>query len=305
MALSVSGEQVELSFNEHRVTVVEVGGGPRTYSLGDWSVLDGYPVDAMCDGGRGQPLLPWPNRLAEGSYEFGGREHQLPIDEIGMSNAIHGLTRWLNWRAVDRRPDCVTMTLTLRPRPGYPFALELRLTYQLGDDGLAIHTEATNVGSEPLPFGAGYHPYFSVGTAMVDEVTLSVPASQTLELDGRGRPTGKLFDVAGTELDFRAARPIGVTRLDTCFTGLQRDATGKATVELRGPDGRSIEVWMDASYRWAMIYSGETLAPTRRRQGLAVEPMSCPPNAFRSGEGLRVLAPGEAFRATWGIRPRR
>jgi aldose 1-epimerase len=304
MADAASGAQFELSAGQQRATVVEVGGGLRTYTLGDWSILDGYAAQAMCDGGRGQPLLPWPNRLGDGRYAFEGREYQLPIDEVSASNAIHGLTRWLNWHTVDQQPDRLTMALTLHSRPGYPFPLDLRLTYRLADDGLAIHTEAINVGSQSLPFGAGFHPYYTVGTPLVDAATLRVPASHTLELDGRGLPTGRLLDVANGELDFRVGRPIDATRLDTCFTNLERDTAGNTSVELAGPDGRHVEVWMDGNYRWLMVYSGETLAPARRRQGLAVEPMTCPPNAYRSGDGLRVLEPGEAFRGTWGIRPR-
>jgi aldose 1-epimerase len=304
MADAASGAQFELRSGQQHATVVEVGGGLRTYTLGDWSILDGYVAEALCDGGRGQPLLPWPNRLADGHYSFEGHEYQLPIDEVSASNAIHGLTRWLNWHAVDQQPDRVTMALTLHPRQGYPFTLDLRLTYRLADAGLAVHAEAVNVGSQSLPFGAGFHPYYTVGTPLVDAATLRVPAARTLELDGRGLPTGRLLDVANTDRDFRTARPIGATRLDTCFTDFERDAAGNASVDLTGPDGRQLAVWMDANYRWVMVYSGETLAPARRRQGLAVEPMTCPPNAYRSGDGLRVLAPGEAFRGTWGIRPR-
>jgi aldose 1-epimerase len=304
MADAASGAQFELNSGQQRATVVEIGGGLRTYTLGDWSILDGYGAEALCDGGRGQPLLPWPNRLADGHYRFEGREYQLPIDEVSASNAIHGLTRWLNWRAVDQQPDRVTMALRLHPRPGYPFSLDVRLTYRLADDGLAVHAEAVNVGSQSLPFGVGFHPYYAVGTPLVDAATLRVPAARMLELDSRGLLTGRLLDVAKTDRDFRTARPIGATRLDTCFTDFERDAAGNASVDLAGPDARQVEVWMDANYRWVMVYSGETLAPARRRQGLAVEPMTCPPNAYRSGDGLRVLAPGEAFRGTWGIRPR-
>ena len=305
MPTAASGQQFELSAGTQRATVVEVGGGLRTYTLDDWSILDGYPIDRMCDGGRGQPLLPWPNRLADGRYHFDGQDYQLPIDEVSVSNAIHGLTRWLNWTAVDQQPSQVTLAQTLHPRAGYPFSLELRLSYRLDDDGLTVTTQATNVGERSLPFGAGFHPYFSVGTPLVNDATLRVPADQTLELDARSLPTGRVRDVANTELDFRVAHGIGTTKLDTCYTGLQHDARGETGVELSGPDGRRVTIWMDANFGWVMVYSGETLVPERRRQGLAVEPMTCPPNAFRTGDGLRVIAPGEAFEARWGVRPSR
>jgi aldose 1-epimerase len=63
-----SGEQFEIRHGQQRLTVVEVGGGIREYVVGDRSVLDPYPIDAVCDGEHGTPLIPWPNRLADGAY---------------------------------------------------------------------------------------------------------------------------------------------------------------------------------------------------------------------------------------------
>ena len=77
-----SGEQLELSFGEQRAVVVEVGAGLRAYAVGGREVLDGYPADEMCASGRGQVLMPWPNRIEDGSYEFDGRRHQLPLTEV-------------------------------------------------------------------------------------------------------------------------------------------------------------------------------------------------------------------------------
>jgi aldose 1-epimerase len=300
---SPSGQQVEISAGDQRATIVEVGGGIRTYHRGEWAVLDGYEHDHMCDGGRGQPLLPWPNRLADGRYSFGGDSYQLPIDEVALGNSIHGLTRWASWTATEVAPDQVTMALTLHPRPGYPFELELRMTYALSQDGLSVRTRATNVGVRPLPFGAGYHPYVAVGP-LVDDAELRVPARYTLATDERQLPTGEKVAVDGGALDFRSARRIGALKLDTCFTGFERDADGLGTVEVRGTNGRGLSVWFERSYEWLMVFTGDTLAPARRRQGLALEPMTCPANAFRSGVGLLTLAPGATFDARWGIRPR-
>jgi aldose 1-epimerase len=53
-----------------------------------------------------------------------------------------------------------------------------------------------------------------------------------------------------------------------------------------------------------MLFTGDSLPDaSRRRGGLGVEPMTCAPNAFASGDGLRVLEPGESFSAAWGIAP--
>src|SRR6266566_1670014 len=120
-----SGRQFELTAGQQRAVIVEVGGGLREYAVDGQPLLDGYAIDAMADGGRGQPLLPWPNRLADGRYVFGGRTLQLPIDELERRNASHGLTRWQNWNVLEQAADRVRLGLVVHPRPGYVFTLAL------------------------------------------------------------------------------------------------------------------------------------------------------------------------------------
>jgi aldose 1-epimerase len=185
-----SGEQVELVHGDQRVVVVEVGGGLRTYSNGDRAVLDGYGEQELCSSGRGQLLIPWPNRIADGCYQFDGQVLQLALDEPQRANAIHGLVRWSAWVIAEREPDRVLLEHLLYPQPGFPFTLELRIEYNLADDGLTVHTGATNVGAEICPYGAGAHPYLAVHASRVDEVTLQVPARTVLDADERGLPVG-------------------------------------------------------------------------------------------------------------------
>ena len=294
-----SGEQTVLRHGPWEAVVVEVGGALRELTRDGQAVLDGYPEGEMASGGRGQPLMPWPNRLAGGAYEFGGRRMQAPLSEPAAGNAIHGLVRWSNWTTTARSIGRCTTELRLNPQPAYPFTLDLRLEYDLGDDGLTVTMTAENAGSGDLPFGAGFHPYLTAGTALVDEAILTVPATAWLPSDERGIPTGEVRTVEG-ELDLRAGRPIGASVLDHCFTGLERDGDGRAAVTLEGPSGR-VGLWMDETFGYAMVFTGDTLSADRRRRGVAVEPMTCAANAFTSGEGLVVLAPGERLVGRWGI----
>src|SRR5262245_4069956 len=140
-----SGAQYEIVHAAQRAVIVEFGGGLRSYAVGDRDVLDGYARGEMCAAGRGQVLAPWPNRLADGSYEFNGRRHQLPLTEPDAHNAIHGLVQWQPWRACEQEARRVVVEHVLRPQPGYPFALELRIEYALSDDGLMVSMRATNV----------------------------------------------------------------------------------------------------------------------------------------------------------------
>ena len=300
--IAPSGEQIEITSGEHRAVVVSVGAGLRTYTAGGRDVLAGYGAGEMSPSGRGQMLIPWPNRLQGGSYEFDGRRHQLPLNEAGGHNAIHGLVRWVPWTAGEREPHRVVMRYTLHPQPGYPFALALALEYRLAADGLEVRTTATNVGPEPCPYGAGAHPYLTVGTPTVDPAILLAPARTELRSDHEGIPIDSV-PVEGTEFDFRRSRPIGPTRLDNAFTDLERGTDGRARVELRPPDGKGgVALWVDHAYPYLMLFTGDTLGAAARRS-LAVEPMTCPPNAFRTGRDLIRLEPGGSFTSTWGIQP--
>ncbi len=221
-----SGEQVEISFEDQRAVVVGVGGGLRTYAAGGRDVLDGYGADEMCSSGRGQVLLPWPNRLEDGQYEFGGQTHQAALNELSTRTAIHGLVRWVEWNVVEREPHRVVLEHLLHPQPGYPFLLALSLEYSLSTDGLRVRTTATNTGTTACPYGSGAHPYLTVGTQTIDSVVLRAPARTMLRSDERSLPVGT-EPVDGTEYDFRQPAPIGD---DEARQRLHRISSGTPTV---------------------------------------------------------------------------
>ncbi|MGA6966992.1 MAG: hypothetical protein WBZ51_25700, partial [Xanthobacteraceae bacterium] len=178
----------------------------------------------------------------------------------------------------------------LYPQPGYPFSLTLSIEYALSDSGLRVRTTATNVGTGPCPYGSGAHPYLTLGTATVDRLLLRVPGRTVLRSDARGLPIGTEA-VQDTEYDFRQPRQIGSTTLDHAFTDLERDEDGLARVELLDPDhGTRVSLWVDESHPYLMLFSGDPL-PDVHRRSLAVEPMTCPPNAFRTGDALIRLEP--------------
>jgi aldose 1-epimerase len=297
-----SGEQIELRAGDQRAVVVEVGAGLRDYRHGDTQVLHGYGRDEIAGAGHGQLLLPWPNRIGEGAYSFDGVTHQLPLNELERRNAIHGLVRWLPWLVRDREPNRVSLEHRLHPQPGYPFALRLTADYQLTAEGLAVRLGAVNEGDGPCPFGAGAHPYLTL-RAPVDGLELRVPAATVIRSDERGLPR-ETVDVDADGLDFRDRRPIGATVLDHCFGTLDRDSDGIARVTLDDPaSGDGVTLWVDAAYPYLMVFTGDPV-PDVNRRALAVEPMSCPPDAFRSGEALVQLQPGESWSGSWGIAPR-
>lgn len=302
-SVAPSGAQYTIAHGAQRAVITEVGATLRSYAVDGQAFVDGFAASEMSSGGRGQVLAPWPNRLAGGSYEFAGTRYQLAISEARTGNASHGLVRWANWQLVAQDAASVTLGLTLHPQSGYPFALALALTYRLAEDGLTVSTVARNVGTSALPFGLGFHPYFTVGTTLVDDAIFTLPAATSLPTDERMIPSGR-DSVAGGPLDFRNARPIGDTIIDTCFTELARDEQGRARIVLAAPDGGPVlTLTLDGAFDFVQVYTGNNLPdPATRRRGLAIEPMTCPANAFNSGDGLIALAPGEEFAAAWNIR---
>lgn len=301
---SHTGAQWRLTHGEQSAVVVQLGGALRDYTVNGRPVLDGFAAGSAITGGRGQLLAPWPNRVGGGRYRFGASDLQLPLTEPEKNNAIHGLLRWTLWNLLAHTDDAVRIGTTLCPQPGYPFLLDVCVEYRLGPEGLEAAVTATNSGTAPAPYGVGQHPYLTVGTDVVDTALLTVPARRFLRTDDQGLPLGQ-EPVAGTPYDFRTARPIGDLRLDTAFTGLDRAPDGRAVVRLAHPSGlRGVDLWLGEGTRYVQVYTGDTLAePGRRRRGVAVEAMSCPPDAFRSGTDLTVLEAGATHVLRWGLSP--
>lgn len=284
--------------------MTEVGATLRSYAVDGVAVVDGFAEQEMAADGRGQVLAPWPNRVADGRYAFAGRQGRAAWDEPAKRNAIHGLVRYRAWEAKSRAQNTLNMSCVLEPSPGYPWRLAMEVEYRLGRDGLSVRSEVTNLDDAPAPLGVGFHPYLTVGTPTIDSARLELRADHYLRSDERGLPVGQ-DPVRGSEYDFSVARPVGPTRLDTAFGGLRRDRQGHARVELRHPEeDRGVSLWMDESFGWLMVYSADTVSPPeRRRRSLALEPMTCPPDALRSGTDVVSLAPSASWTGTWGITP--
>ncbi|WP_347350905.1 aldose 1-epimerase family protein [Intrasporangium sp.] len=296
-----TGQQFTIAHGPFEATVVEVGGGLRTLTRDGVPVVAGYRADEECRSGRGQQLMPWPNRIRDGRYEFAGRVEQLAITEVPRHNASHGLVRWSLWELLEDERDSVTVRFRLHPQPGWPHHLDLRTTYALDDTGLVVTTAARNVGRDPAPFGYGAHPYLSIGVAPVADVELTVPAATWLATDERMLPAGAR-PVAGTRYDFRSGRRVGSEVVDTAYTDVARDADGMWRCRVGSEPLGSVTLWADAAFPWLQVFTGAA-HEGKGAPGIAVEPMSCPADAFNSGTGLVVLEPGREWTGTWGIHP--
>ena len=301
LRVPLTGAQYDIAAGDYRATVTELGAGLRTLSLDGQPITRGYGDDEVPPAGAGQLLAPWPNRVDGGRYTFGGRSFQLDLSEPAHGNAIHGLTRFATWSLSGSSADQVELGLWLLGRPGYPFCLELSVRYRLSaQGGLEVTVTARNAGSYPAPFGTGSHPYLLAGTGAIDNWALQLPAARWQPADNRGIPTGSPREVAGSQFDFRERREIGSTSLDTAFTGLDTGEDGRAWARLTGPDAE-VGLWAGPGYRWLQVFTGDALAPDARRRAVAIEPMTCPPNAFVTKTDLLTIEPGGTATQQWGI----
>jgi aldose 1-epimerase len=295
-----TGQQWVIGHGGFEATVVEVGGGLRTLTRDGLDLVAGYAAQDRCASGRGQQLMPWPNRIRDGRYTFAGKEQQLPLTEVPLRNASHGLVRWALWELVELEDSWVTVGYRLHPQPGWDHFLDLRTTYALDDLGLTVTAAARNVGPTPAPFGYGAHPYLATGDTPLREIEVRIPAREWVEVDDRMLPSGR-HPVTGSTYDFLERQPVGDRDLDTAFTSVLRDADGPWRCTVASTD-RTVTLWADESFGWLQVFTA-IARDHKGVPGVAVEPMSCPADAFNSTESLVVLDPGQEWTGTWGITP--
>lgn len=301
-APTANGRLYEIRSGRQRAVVAGVSATLLSWQVDGTEMLLTHDADEVGEGYQGKTILPWPNRIDHGRYTFDGQELQVPVNEPERDAALHGLMSFVEWQPVEHRRDRVVLEHVLPPTYGYPFQMAFRIEFAVDGSGVRSTLTATNVGRTAAPFGTANHTYLAAGGDRIDDIVFELPASTHYLVNDRLIPTGKA-PVDGTEYDFRRARPIGPTQMDTAFTDLSRDADGGAVVRFARPDGVTAELWVDRTHGYLQVYTDDSPSTDRpTRQGITVEPMTCAPNAFVTGDGLVVLRPGEAHTGSWGYR---
>ncbi|MGW0043581.1 aldose 1-epimerase family protein [Rhodococcus sp. NPDC003348] len=295
----------EIRFGDYQAEVVARGAGLRLLTHAGRALTETWPAQERPPLSAGLVLAPWPNRIRDGKFWFDGVDHQLALTEPSRGNAIHGLVRRDDWELVEHSEHRVEQRIRIGLHKGWPYPLQLTVVHELGADGLTVSHTATNVGATPAPFGLGVHAYLRAGDVPLDECTLRLTAGTRLPLDpDRMLPSGPSQSVYDTEYDFTVPRPLVGVSLDTPFSSIVPDPDGRARHELRAPDGSGAMLWTDRAFGWVQVFIADPANgqgyPDRGR-ALAVEPMTCPPDAFNTGIDQVVLAPGERWSGSWGI----
>ncbi|GAB2990205.1 aldose 1-epimerase family protein [Nocardioides montaniterrae] len=294
--LAPSGEQYRIESDGYVAVVTQSGGALRALSYAGRGLVDGFAESEMSFGGRGQLLMPWPNRLRDGRYTWNGKDQQLALTEPKRHNASHGLVRWAAFSLVSRTDSEVVLGYRLPAQTGYPWTLDVTVTYAVGHDGLTVTQSATNMSDEAAPYASGAHPYLQADEGgSCDGWTMTNPAATRLLVDEeRLLPLTREAVDAG-DLDFREPQTIGGVVINDAFTDLGPNARARLTNQ----DGDGVEIWVDEHHRWLQVYTADDTATPRR--SVAIEPMTAPPDAFNSTDDLITLEPGQTFSASWGI----
>ena len=299
--------EIKLTYRNQCATINILGGGIKEYYIEKngkrQDIIYGYSKDEEKSGSMGDVLFPFPGRVEDSKYSFDGHDYELSGLRIKDGHAIHGFAKWVEWEIIAQSENFVTLRFEMKKEDyvekGFPFSLELIIEYSLGEDGLVCKAKVKNIGEEKAPFGLGFHPYFSVNGAKVDEMSLQIPAKKMVEFATNLKPTGKFPDPSG-DLDFRTSKEIGSTVIDNCFTDLNYE-DGKAKTILSTGDGK-ITIWQDQNLPYLQLYSADTIGEEHRRGGLAIEAQTCTGFALNCPEmGLRVLEPEEEYKVSWGV----
>jgi aldose 1-epimerase len=298
--------ELVLADGEWQAVVSDFGASLRQLRHSGKACLWGYSGGPAKKGGQGDVLIPFPGRIVQGRYSFEGKAHQLKLNDKDGPNAIHGFLRLLPWKVVSQTSKSARFSRTIRPDEfeGYPFSITVEMEYSVSaSNGLRCAFVIANEGVGDAPVGAGFHPYLIAGpeAAGIDTSEARIPADSFVEFGTDLLPTGRVLPVERTEWDYREWKPIASTRFNHCYTRLKRGADGLARAGLRLA-GREVIVWMDGSFDYLVVYSGDSIPAPHARRGLAIEPMTCATDAFNHPDwGLRVLKPGERFSGSWGV----
>jgi aldose 1-epimerase len=293
--------EFKIRAGEYTAAVTAHAGALRELRHRERNLIVPFPEGGPIPDYRGIIAAPWPNRIADGRYTFDGAEYEVPVNEPERGCALHGLVFPLDWTLESHDESSVALSCRPEPTAGYPHRVRIAVEYRLSDDGLHSSVTAVNIGGTAAPYGVCPHPYLVAGPAPLDEWSLEIPAGSFLEVTPDRLLPKEVRTVAGHEFDFRVPRTIGATEIDHAFTDIAFDGGGQARVLVRDPGGTGVGMTWDRTCRWLQIHTADKLPPALNRLGLAVEPMTCPPDAFNSGVDVIRLEPGEVHQAAWSI----
>lgn len=299
-ALLPTGRQIVLESDGARAEIGTVAAVLRSLTVNGVAVTEPFPADAPPPFGDGIVLVPWPNRVRDARWMLDGEPQLLDVTEPDKANALHGLLRYADYEVREQTAGRVTLGAIVPPQRGWPFLLDTWVRYELRPDGITVTHGVTNHADRPAPYAAGTHPFLRVGETPVEDLVLTVAGSTYFEVDDRLNPIEER-PVEGTPYDLQTGRRVGDLQLDTAYGGVTH--RNGAAAWLTAPDGATVELVQDVDWGYVQVFTTRRFPDGDRfRLAVAVEPMTAPPDALNSGQGLQWIEPGASSEGSWGIR---
>lgn len=287
-----------------RAELGTVAGLLRSLTVDGVALVEHTPVDQTPSFGNGIVLAPWANRVREARWTLDGTQQQLDITEVARGGALHGLLRFTDYAIREQTPDAVTLGALIAPQHGWPFTLDTWVRYSLDGDGITVTHGVHNLSGRRAPWAVGTHPFLRVGDVPIEQLTLTVPAATYFVVDALLNPIAE--DPVIPAVDLRAPRPVGDLDLDTAYGTLTHSAPSDGRGDsawLDAPDGSRTTLWQDLGWGYLQVFTtDEFLRDGVPGRAVAVEPMTAPPDALNSGQGLIWLDPDATWTGSWGLR---
>lgn len=298
--IDAAGRHLVLEADGVRVEVGTVAAVLRSVTVGGIPITEPYDGRTPPPFANGIVLVPWPNRVRDGRWTLDGAPQQLDLTETSRQNAIHGLLRYADYEVRELTASTATLAAFLPPQHGWPFTLDTWVRYEVRPDGLTVTHGVTNLGDRRAPYATGAHPFLRIGDTPSEDLIVTVAAATYFEVDDRLNPVSER-PVDGTGFDLREGRRVGDVDLDTAFGGVtHRDG---ASAWLTAPDGATLELVQDVDWGYVQVFTPRDFGrPSGAGPAIAIEPMTAPPDALNSGQGLQWLEPGASSEGSWGLR---
>lgn len=278
----------EINLGNFKAKINTYGASLISLSNNEFNLIESNTREGLY---AGSVLAPWPNRIKDGRYSFNDEMFELPINEKSKNNALHGLVAHSDWQPVSSSGSSITLEHILDMPKIYPGKLKLQIKYEFIDNYLEIKIDATNIGNKKAPYGVSIHTYFVAGQNLKNnQLFLQLPSSEFMQVDlERLLPLG-IEKVDSTEFDFRILKQISNLFIDHAF---KADTDLPPRVRLINESKLGVELEFDESTKWIQVHTADRDGKEDARMAVAIEPMSCPPDAFNSALDLITLEPNE------------
>jgi aldose 1-epimerase len=247
----------------------------------------------------GAVLAPWQNRLANGEWvDPKGRTLRNPINEVSLGNAHHGLVFDAEFSVKEQITNSITFEHLIGESAGYPFKVNLEISYELTEFEFTCRFTATNKGQEIAPFVIGFHPYFAIGDS--SQAFLTLPA-ESFYTQTKSKTPDEKMPSPNSDFDFSKGRVLAGLEIDDFFTDLVVNS-GEIVSRLDTADW-VIELHQSENLKHLVVYLTDHFdSDSGVISALALEPASGAANAFNNQQDLVLINPGESFIGHWGVR---